>query len=68
MHPASLSNPGRFIGGKIIRIPPWDPWIDVLYSLEAMDSVKQIKNAGAARAMASLRQIIVNVAQHEENF
>jgi hypothetical protein len=57
-----------FIGGKIIRIPPWDPWIDVLYSLEAMDSVKQIKNAGSARAMASLRQIIVNVAQHEENF
>jgi hypothetical protein len=52
-----------FIGGKIIRIPPWDPWIDVLHTLAAMDSVKQIRNLGAERAMSALSQLIVSVAQ-----
>jgi hypothetical protein len=52
-----------FVGGKIIRIPPWDPWIDVLHTLAAMDSVKEIRNAGAERAMSALRQIVVAVAR-----
>jgi hypothetical protein len=50
---------------KIIRIPPWDPGIDILNALVAMDSVKDIRNRGAARAMASLRAIIVDVAKQE---
>lgn len=55
-----------FVGGKIIRIPPWDPWIDVLYSMAAMDSVKNIRTRGADRAMSALRNIVVNVAHEEE--
>ena len=55
-----------FVGGKIIRIPPWDPWVDVLYAIAAMDSVKQIRTAGAAQAMAALRGIVANVAREQE--
>jgi hypothetical protein len=55
-----------FVGGKIIRIPPWDPGIDVLHTFAALDSVKQIRNVGAERAISALRQIIVSVAQEIE--
>jgi hypothetical protein len=54
-----------FVGGKIIRIPPWDPWIDVLYSIAAMDSVKEIRHASTERAMSALRQIVVSVAREQ---
>jgi hypothetical protein len=33
------------------------------HTLAAMDSVKQIRNMGAERAMSALRQIIASVAQ-----
>jgi len=52
-----------FIGGKIIRIPPWDPWIDVLHAFVAMNSVKEIRNANAQRAMSALRQIIISAVR-----
>jgi hypothetical protein len=52
-----------FIGGKVIRIPPWDPWIDVLHAFAAMNSVKEIRTANAQSAMAALRQIIISVVQ-----
>jgi hypothetical protein len=54
-----------FSGGKIIRIPPWDPWIDVLHALVAMDAVKNIRNRSADHAMTALKQVIASVAQHE---
>lgn len=50
---------------KIIRIPPWDPGIDILNALIAIDSVKEIRNRGATRAIASLRAIIVDVVKQE---
>ena len=51
------------VGGKVIRIPPWDPWIDVLYALVAIDSVSQIQDEGAAEALANLSKVIANVAK-----
>jgi hypothetical protein len=50
------------IGGKVIRVPPWDPGIDILHALVAIDSVSQIKNDGAAAALSNLNKIIANVA------
>jgi len=50
------------VGGQIIRVPPWDPWIDVLYALAAINSVSQIRNPGAAQALVALQQIISSVA------
>jgi hypothetical protein len=48
---------------KIIRIPPWDPVIDILNALVAIDSVKEIRNREAARAIAALRAVIADVAK-----
>jgi hypothetical protein len=49
------------IGGKIIRIPPWDPWIDVLYGIAAIDSINQIQHAEKTQALASVGQIITTI-------
>jgi hypothetical protein len=54
------------VGGHIVRIPPWDPWIDVLNALVAIDAVKNVRFANATKAMASLTQIIVEVANKEQ--
>jgi hypothetical protein len=51
-----------FVGGKVIRVPPWDPTINILHSLVAIDSVSQIEDEAAAEALASLKQVIANVA------
>jgi hypothetical protein len=51
-----------FVGGKVIRVPPWDPSINILHALVAIDSVSQIEDEAAAEALASLKQVIANVA------
>jgi hypothetical protein len=53
------------VGGKVIRIPPWDPGIDILHALVAIDSVSQIQNEGAAEALSNLNKIIANVAKEK---
>jgi hypothetical protein len=54
-----------YAGGKIVRIPPLDPWLDVLHALVAIDAVKNIRDPAAHRAIAALQHVIVSVAQHE---
>jgi hypothetical protein len=55
-----------FVGGHIVRIPPWDPGIDILHALVAMDSLRQMRFASADKAMSSLRQIIAVAAKQEQ--
>jgi hypothetical protein len=52
-------------GGRILRIPPGDPWMDVLYALVAIDSTRQIRNEGATKAIDALRQIVASVAREQ---
>jgi len=53
------------VDGVIIPIPPWDPMIDILNAIAAMDAVKRIQNVGAKQALTSLRHIIANVVREE---
>ena len=53
-----------YAGGKIVRIPPLDPWLDVLHALVAIDAVKNIRDPAAKRALAALQHVIASVAQH----
>jgi hypothetical protein len=54
-----------YAGGKVVRIPPLDPWIDVLHALVAMDAAKNIRDPEAHRAIAALQRVIASVAQHQ---
>ena len=54
-----------FVGGHIVRIPPESPWIDVLFALAAMDSLRQISNTGARNALRALREIVASVAREQ---
>jgi hypothetical protein len=51
-----------FVGGKIIRVPPNNPWVDVLHAIAAMDSVSQMRDSSARNAMAGLQDLVANVA------
>lgn len=45
------------VGGKIIRIPPWDPWVTVLNTLIGLQSEIEINHAVALEAVQTLKQL-----------
>ncbi|MGO4438779.1 WD40/YVTN/BNR-like repeat-containing protein [Rhizobium sp. RAF56] len=55
------------IGGHIVRIPPWDPGIDILHGLAAVESAKQIKGAVGrtleAQALKAVATLAANAAK-----
>jgi hypothetical protein len=51
-----------FVGGKIIRIPPWDPWIEVLRAILAADTA-QNRTPGQQDAVSALQATFQPPAQ-----
>jgi hypothetical protein len=54
------------IGGRIIRIPPWDPWIEVLQFVATSESIQRIGMAGAQQVMAAIRNVIRSIIGEEQ--
>lgn len=50
------------VGGKIIRVPPREPVLDILHGLVALDSVQRIQSAPSGALEKSLLRLVANVA------
>ncbi len=53
-----------FVGGHIIRIPPWDPLVEVVRALAAVNAARSIQNrAGRALETAALETLAIIAAE-----
>jgi hypothetical protein len=52
-----------FVGGHIVRIPPWDPGMDVLNALGALSFARNISGAAGRNAIAALWRTIGTIAE-----
>ena len=53
------------VGGHIIRIPPWDPGVDILRGVSALASARAIgSRAGRALEVAAWRAIAAIAAEN----
>ena len=51
-----------FVGGHVIRIPPWDPGVDILKALSAVVSARSIHSDGGRLAEAAAWRAVGAIA------